>query len=390
MWTYSNNNTRSELFQMDKLKLIQETIAMSQNIKSDFLSKTESVFYTDSRILDILLSEFDCMESIVILLEKEKFEDCFILLRHVFETFLYFWLMLEGKIYRLTRVFKITPNPGNTKKEARDRTFEKWINEWKSGDVQYKNVKDIVKGKEYDEIIVTYEYEGLYSSEDPERTKRLLPFYVFAFEDYDPETRFLAHLPTICPSPIPKYREIMKNRQREQKILYHRYFYFRSILDNLIINNLISKEQADRIIVHYNFFSSFLHPNKRIIRTDKFTFSSPTNQKEVFSELVLLYLCRLQYLYLIKTIKHFKRYYPKGRYSKYEQQVELLDASSKELWFFDNEPLDYDIKVSDMKKWWLKRSGQNVDENYVFYYTDPVERLKQIIAERSSARGYLI
>ena len=25
--------------------------------------------------------------------------------------------MLEGKIYRLTRVFKITPNPGNTKKE---------------------------------------------------------------------------------------------------------------------------------------------------------------------------------------------------------------------------------------------------------------------------------
>lgn len=67
-------SSRSELFQMDKLKLIQETIAMSQNIKSDFLSKTESIFYIDSRILDILLSEFDCMESIVILLEKEKFE----------------------------------------------------------------------------------------------------------------------------------------------------------------------------------------------------------------------------------------------------------------------------------------------------------------------------
>lgn len=369
---------------MEKIEMIQKAIELSVNIKKDFFSEAESVVYTDSVIIDILQSEADCMGSILMLSEKEKFEDCFILLRHVFETFLYFWLMLEGNLFRFTRKYNIIPKSESTAKKARDKTFEKWMAEWKSGDSSYNDIINIAKGKRDDIIEVTHEKKGLFSANDPEETGRIIPWYVFAFQEYDPEVRFAATLPIILSGEAPRYRNIIKKRQKDQKTLYHRYIYIESILKNLKLNRLVSDEQADRILVHYNFFSSFLHPNKRIIRTreSRFAFSFPSNQSEVLSELVLLYLCRLEFLYLSKTIKHFRKYYPKGKYAQYEKQAELLDNVSSELWFFDNDPLKHDIEMSNMRKWWLKKSGKTVKDTSTFYYTDPVERLKHVLAQR--------
>jgi hypothetical protein len=369
---------------MDKLKLIKETLAMSESINKDFFSEAEPVWHTDTLILDILQSEFDCMESILILLAENKFEDSFILLRHILETFLYFWLMLEGKLYRRTRTFNIIPNPGSTVKEARDRTFEKWVTERKAGHSRYKDVVNIEKGRDDAIIRVTYQWKGLFSSKDKSKSGTLVPYYIFAFQRYEPRTRFLANLPSIRREYQPTYREIMKDRYVAQKTLYSRYFYFDSIIKNLKLNDLVSGEQADRIKVHYNFFSSFLHPNKRIIRAKTGTFAfSLSGQIEVLSELVLLYLCMLQFLYLSKVISHFKRHYPKGKYEDYEKQAELLDASSNDLWFFDNAPSQYDVQASETRKWWLKQSGGTVDKDQVFYYTDPIERMTRFITWKS-------
>ena len=303
------------------------------------------------------------------------------MLRHIFETYLYFWLMIEGELYRYTRIFHIIPKPGSVVEEARDTTLERWRKERKAGYSQYKDVVSIDKGEEDDAIIVTYQWKGVFRSEDKEESGPLVPYYVFAFQRYEPETRFLANLPSIRQEHAPRYREILRKRYKAQKILYHRYFYFESIIRNLKLNSLISDEQADRIAVHYNFFSSFLHPSKRIIRTKpgKLAFSLSPHQSEVLSELVLLYLCRLQFLYLSTIISHFKKHYPKGKYVKYERQTELLNELSNELWFFDNEPSEYDVEASKMRKWWLRRSNRKVDEERVLYYTDPIERLRQLI-----------
>jgi hypothetical protein len=370
---------------LDKLSLVRKTLEMSKNIKSDFFSEAESTFYTDILMLDILLSELDCMDSICALMEREKFADCFILLRHVFETFLYFWLMVEGQIYKFTRVFYVTPNPGSTASAARDRTYDKWKIEWKSGLSQYRDVSEIAKGKEDNVIRITYRWKGVFSSKDPKDAERIVPWYVFAFQDYDPNTRFLSDLPSLSRLPYPSYREIMKRRQMEQKMLYHSYFYIDSIVKNLLLNGLVSDEQVDRIKVHYNFFSNFVHPNKRIIRTrtSGFGFSFPSNETQILSELVLLYLCKLQQLYLSRIVSHFRKQYPKGKYAEFESQAASLGTSSSELWFFDNQPTEYDVYTSDARKWWLKSGGETVDEKLVFYYTDPIERLTNLMAWHS-------
>jgi len=114
---------------MEKLDLVKKSFAIKSNIHKDFFANSETTIHSDYLMLDILTSEFDCMESIATLLEKNKFEDCYILLRHVLETFLYLWLMLEGEVYHFTRIYHITPNSSSTKIQARDTTFEKWTRE---------------------------------------------------------------------------------------------------------------------------------------------------------------------------------------------------------------------------------------------------------------------
>jgi len=369
---------------MEKLDLVKKSFAIESNIHKDFFANSDTTVSSDGLMLDILTSEFDCMESIATLLEKNKFEDCYILLRHVLETFLYLWLMLEGEVYHFTRIFHIIPNSSNTKIQARDTTFEKWTKEKESRLPQYKDVIDIQKGKAEDVVRVTYEWKGL-SSRDPKEAARIIPWYVFAFEDYDPETRFLSNLPSFSLKEPKKTRDVLRERLEEQKVLYHKYFYIESIIKNLRLNKLIKEDQIERITVHYNFFSSFLHPNKRIIRTrpSEFVFGFSYKDIEVHSELILLYLCRLQFLFLSKMVTHFRKYYPKGKYDEYDKHAKELDAISRDLWFFDNDPLEYDIEVSKTRKWWLEKGGESAVKDLIFYYTDPVERLRQVILWKS-------
>lgn len=371
---------------VEKLDLVGKSFAMKNNIHSDFFAGSDTTVETDSVMLSILSSEFDCMESVLTLLDKSKFEDCYILLRHVFETFLYLWLMLEGEIYQFTRKYRIIPNSGSTKAQARDKTFEKWRREKKSGSPQYNDIVNMERGKKDDDAIrVTYQWKGLSSSSDPKESSRIIPWYIFAFQDYDPETRFLANLPSFCLMEPKNIREIMKERPEEQETLYHRYFYIKSIFRNLRLNKLVSDDQIERLMVHYNFFSSFLHPNKRIIRMrpSEFAFSFSYRDVELHSELVLLYLCRLQFLFLSKMITHFKKYYPQGKYEEYEKHAKELDMASRDLWFFDNEPSGYDVETSKMKIWWLEKNGETVDKDRVFYYTDPIDRLRQLMFWKS-------
>ena len=95
---------------------------------------------------------------------------------------------------------------------------------------------------------------------------------------------------------------------------------------------------------------------------------------------MLLYLCRFQFLLLSKFISYFKKHYPEGKYKEYEEHAGKLDSASKDFWFLDNEPSAYDLEVSRMRIWWLEKSGESVEKDRVFYYTDPIDRLVQLTA----------
>ena len=72
--------------------------------------------------------ELVTLKNIIDLAERNFFKESFILLRTVFEKFIFFWLMFEGKRYRWTTTYKIMPIK-NTTKYAHDNTLQLWKKE---------------------------------------------------------------------------------------------------------------------------------------------------------------------------------------------------------------------------------------------------------------------
>ena len=94
------------------------------------------------------------VDTVMVLLENSRVEDCFNILRTVFETSMHLLLMTEGKKYRQTMTYTTIPEPGSTPEQAREKTYEKWHTGWKSRQPEYANVVDIQRGRKKDTIIL--------------------------------------------------------------------------------------------------------------------------------------------------------------------------------------------------------------------------------------------
>jgi hypothetical protein len=98
---------------------------------------------------------------------------------------------------------------------------------------------------------------------------------------------------------------------------------------------------------------------------------------DIYRELILLYICRLIYLYLKTYVNHYKNDDNKKDCEKYKNLIEELNRISNDLWFFDNGPLQYDIDKSNIQKQILKQSNRPVS-NDIHYPKNPLERLNQM------------
>jgi hypothetical protein len=79
---------------------------------------TSSRSFSDYNRHIFLRSELDTLSAICNLAKSRAYKESFILLRTVFEKFLFFWLMLEGNKYRWTRRYYIQREVSRTPKEA--------------------------------------------------------------------------------------------------------------------------------------------------------------------------------------------------------------------------------------------------------------------------------
>lgn len=333
-------------------------------------------------LFDTIMSQFQSMESVSLLIQSHKFKDAFIVLRAVFEMTLYFWLMVEGKKYRFTKTFTITPNESYSQKEARDITFEKWDKEWKEGDPHYKEISHISK-KGDDRIEVKYIHEGLYESKDEKKEGPIYPYYTFVITDhYDQSTRFNAELPSIKVGDM--FPDITEQHVKDQKQIYHHYIYFKSILENLLLNDLITEPQKDYIIVHYNFLSNYVHPSLKSIR--QFTegahvYRASDIPDEIVIEQIWLYICRLQLLLLKIIIKKFEHENPDAKLTEHKELIAKLEFNAEHFWFIENNPTPYDKFVSKGKKE-LVAAAQKIKPEELgdidYYYENPLERLHNL------------
>lgn len=101
--------------------------------------------------------------------------------------------------------------------------------------------------------------------------------------------------------------------------------------------------------------------------------------EEVYEKLIALYVTRFSYLYLKIYVNGYKSPQNALRSLKYEQMVQELNLHSNDLWFFDNEPTEYDANNSEYLKQIMRARKCNPDPDQFIYYDNPLERMKPMI-----------
>lgn len=365
---------------IERLREIRES---NEDIDKEVLNQKIMVIFVDDKRVVYYLSEMDSAMMVLDLLQKKAYKEAFILIRTIFEKFLYFWLMLEGRRYRWTVQYTITPKESQTVREARDKTYEKWLAERKAGKPNFADVIDMNTSKAEDVIIVTYEREGLFDKNDKERAKEPVPYYGFMLDEYNPQWGHLTELPTIIEGDL--FPDIRKKHAKTHKMIYHQFFYIDNIYRNLRINSLISEKQEDMIRVHYNFLSRYVHPGKeglQLRETFQPKFAHLRLVEETAAvELVTLYVAKLMHLYLKVLVAHYGRTNPAFDPTRLNTITSELESMSKNLWFFDNEPTEYDRRRSIAKreeKAMLERKEPEFDA--VLYHENPLQRIQEMMA----------
>jgi len=309
-------------------ELIKEGCSKIEDLKSDLTygQDVANLYYYD--LFDILEVETLSTDSVLNLLKLFRFKDCFTITRTILETFLVFWLMVRAKKYRESKWYTAKETDKKSPEDVRDEVFDRWMHEKKIGNPKYQLIKKMKKIGS-DQFNVLYEFEGKFD----EKTKMHVPNLYFLIKDgYDPAAK-LEGLDSIKEG-------IIHHDSKRMKI--HRDFYqlnfrFEALIENLIINDLIKENQGDYLRVHYNFLSQYVHPTKESINPQSQQLSNSHSRgysNEIMEESILLYLCRLQYLFIKIIMDRMKEDNPNAITRNLESFLQKLDRASSHLWFF--------------------------------------------------------
>ncbi len=355
-------------------KLAKVALGSVDTIQSDLTFNRGSWEAYEDAYFFVIESEFRTLGAVIALNSANQFKECMILLRSAFERSLYFWLMLEGEEYKWDPIWNITPNPGNTNPAARDSTLQMWKKNWKEGKTLYKDVVGIDPVGD-DSIRVTFLLRGLYDEKDIEKKGTVIPWYLAVVDEYNPDIKFLSELPSISVGDM--FPEVTSQHKKIQDSLYNRYFYFPRIVENLLLNKLITKPQDEYILVHYSYLSSFVHPSRRSLKPMVGESYLANKSSDYVRWLILLYVCRVMIVLLRAILTRFKRTNPKALVTRYEQVIQNLEKETLYFWFIDNSPTQEDIESSDQKKAWLEDPERKNDPT-VIYEPDPLKRLETL------------
>lgn len=107
--------------------------------------------------------------------------------------------------------------------------------------------------------------EGLTNADEPD-------FYVswhyFLFQDFRPEVLRLPddgqalYMPKNY-SGAKRLKESLAKQRAETKLRYDYYLSWSALLENLVVNGLVTREETQRIESHYTYLGQFLHPTDR-------------------------------------------------------------------------------------------------------------------------------
>ena len=101
--------------------------------------------------------------------------------------------------------------------------------------------------------------------------------------------------------------------------------------------------------------------------------------------MIFLYVAKLFHLYVKVYVNGYQNEIKNpDTKTKYMQIIDNLESLSKDLWFFDNEPTQYDIQNSDYIKL-MRKNIRKADSDDIVYYKNPLERMKGILSQNLSS-----
>lgn len=361
----------------EMIVLGESTTQLVGPLKDDSVAGLKTSWEHHAVLLDLAESEFRSLESVIRLLKEARYKDCFTLLRTVLESHLHSMLMMEGRKFRDVRRYKVTPDSGRTPMEARDAAIARWRAEAEGG--KYPGVVEISPDSRYDDVVIVIrEQDGLF-----DKDRNWIAAYYFGFMEFNPVVSFTGDLPTLYESQTLIPKELV----RKQKTLYNEYVYMDHVYRNLELNGLIDGQQRDRLIVHYNFLSLFVHPSLLGLRaTDIRSYwldREDEGKKTELTTLVLLYVLKFEQEIIDVTAGFFKRENPNASLGKYTARADELRRATSDFWFVWDEPTELDKSKSDYYKGLLKMDGKPVPDG-TMYYNDPIGRVSELLSSQRS------
>lgn len=345
-------------------KMIDNVFKISNKIKP----KTDVSYEEDGFFLRFLNYQGISSLSVRDLIFDGKYVDAFRIIRCIFENHLLNLLMMKGELYE--RTLEVIPKT-KTYQEVCEEVISKLEEDHKKG--IGKNIISVVPTKDHKHLIVTY--RGLIDSQD---NKDLIPYYYFAFQEYDSESHFVEKIPEIKEKSF--YPEINKKWQKHHAEL-SKYLSFSGMKKALILNNIYTEKEWAKISIHYQFLSMFIHPNKRsmsIIEGNVINsyVNSPEeiyNYDHYLSELALLYVAFHLRYFLEEIIDYLSKNFKIDEAFK-ESLFEGFEDFNY-FWFLKESPHTYDKHEYLTIKEHAKQTI-NVDlDDEIPYYTNPLQRL---------------
>ena len=313
---------------------------------------------------DILIDfsyQMSLLSTVKELVMKNRYIESFIVLRSVFEHYFLYKLISNGIIY--------------------PQRID--IGKMSCSEFSEKADKLIQEGK-----IVNYEYHGrisiLFRKGLKDKSNRIIPIYYFMYQNYDPIKRYVEPLFTF--RSLDAISDITKALIEKQKDIHYYNNFQRGVKKGLLINEMVTQQEWDRIIVHYNFLSIFTHVCYKGIKEIEYericpnmdSFEKLRKFDHYLSELILLYTLRLIEYYLKVILNNKNKTWSLSDANKIKSYLKKLEKKISYFWFIFEDPHEFDILKHEEDIWIYKKRKNYPPKKPINYYRDPLERLRKM------------
>jgi len=371
------------------INLIDDLVAALKNLPNDVQWGSDR-WLPDSEILDFVRVQTLSLEHAKESAVQGYYRDAYNSIRMVFES--YFLLRLISTCDKFRQRVNL-----QSRKTGQKIDKNKLIEQ-----IKRKYGEDLVNVKEETNYLGVVLRGRRVINDQGHATEKLLPFYYGAWQQYRPTEYYLKKESTQKALSIKRFlkaewssirKSNMGAPDKIQGILHKDFFTFAKILENLRLNDVLSRKTTARVLVHYNFLSGFSHSTSQSINAMskiKGYYHIGGDGIEIsyshyHSELALLYICHLLSMHLQHALYYLTKWCSiqvRKERKLYRRLCYKVQQDLGYFWFIFNTPHQYDRYEHANRK-------SNFQEERIFrpedirlgdvrYYDDPLYRLKQL------------